>query len=44
MIKLPDRENIRTCTVTPVLPQDLIKQLRSTVDGVKNTQEYFRCH
>ena len=44
MLKLPLGGNFRTRTVTPVLHQDAIKQSRSTADGVKSTQEYFKGH
>ena len=44
MQKSPLGGNFRIRTVTPVLPQDAIKQLRSTADGVKSTREYSRGH
>ena len=44
MLKSPPGGNFKTRTVTPVLHQDAIKKLRSTTDGAKGTQEYFRGH
>ena len=44
MLKSPRGGNFRTHTVTPVLHQDAIKKSRSTTDGAKVTQEYFRGH
>ena len=41
MLKLLLGGNLNTRTVTPVLYQDAIKQLRSTTVGGKNTQEYL---
>ena len=41
MLKLLLGGNLNTRTVTPVLHQDAIKQLRSTTDGGKSTQEYL---
>ena len=42
MLKSPLGGNFKTRTVTPVLHQDTIKKSRSTTDGAKGTQEYFR--